>query len=83
MVLVLYGFLPNGKHPWYSDRRQTTIWNYAKPKRSANHPTSKPLDLLAYPVGNSTQENGIVLDTFGGSGSRMGSSSSSIARVRV
>ena len=68
---VLYGFLQNGKHPWYSDRKQTTIWNFAKPKRNANHPTSKPLDLLSYPIGNSTQENGIVLDTFGGSGSTM------------
>lgn len=68
---VLYGFLQNGKHPWYSDRRQTTIWNFAKPKRNANHPTSKPLDLLGYPIGNSTQENAVVLDTFGGSGSTM------------
>ena len=68
---VLYGFLKNGKHSWYSDRKQTTIWNYDKPKRNANHPTSKPLDLLAYPITNSSQENAIVLDTFGGSGSTM------------
>lgn len=68
---VLYGFLQNGKHPWYSDRKQTTIWNFAKPKRNANHPTSKPLDLLGYPIGNSSQENAIVIDTFGGSGSTM------------
>ena len=68
---VLYGFLKNGKHPWYSDRKQTTIWNYDKPKRNKNHPTSKPLDLLAYPICNSSQENAIVLDTFGGSGSTM------------
>ena len=68
---VLYGFLQNGKHPWYSDRKQTTVWNFAKPKRNANHPTSKPLDLLAYPIGNSSQENSIVIDTFGGSGSTM------------
>ncbi len=68
---VLYGFLQNGKHPWFSDRKQTTIWNFKKPKRNENHPTSKPLDLLGYPIGNSTQENAIVLDTFGGSGSTM------------
>lgn len=68
---VLYGFLQNGKHPWYSDRKQTTIWNYDKPKRNANHPTSKPLDLLGYPICNSSQENAIVIDTFGGSGSTM------------
>ena len=68
---VLYGFLQNGKHKWYSDRKQTTIWNFAKPKRNANHPTSKPLDLLSYPIGNSTQENAVVIDTFGGSGSTL------------
>ena len=68
---VLYGFMQNGKHPWYSDQKQTTIWNFAKPKRNANHPTSKPLDLLGYPIGNSTQENAIVIDTFGGSGSTL------------
>ena len=68
---ILYGFLQNGKHPWYSDRKQTTIWNYAKPKRNENHPTSKPLDLLGYPITNSSRENGIVIDTFGGSGSTM------------
>lgn len=68
---ILYGFLQNGKHPWYSDRRQTTIWNYDKPRRNENHPTSKPLDLLGYPIMNSSQENSIVIDTFGGSGSTM------------
>ena len=68
---ILYGFLQNGKHPWYSDRKQTTIWNYDKPKRNENHPTSKPLDLLGYPITNSSQENSIVIDAFGGSGSTM------------
>lgn len=68
---VLYGFMQNGKHNWYSNRKQTTIWNFDKPKRNANHPTSKPLDLLGYPIGNSTQENAVVIDTFGGSGSTL------------
>ena len=68
---VLFGWLNNGKHSWYSDRKQTTIWNFDKPKRNKNHPTSKPLDLLAYPLKNSTQANAIVLDTFGGSGSTL------------
>ncbi len=68
---VLYGFLKNGKHRWFSDRKQTTIWNFKKPKRNENHPTSKPLDLLSYPIQNSSQENAIVIDTFGGSGSTL------------
>lgn len=70
---VLYGFLQNGKHYWSKNagRSQTTIWNFNKPKKNKNHPTSKPLDLLAYPIGNSSQENAIVIDTFGGSGSTL------------
>lgn len=68
---VLFGWKKGGKHSWYSDRSQTTIWNYDKPKRNKNHPTSKPLDLLGYPICNSSQENAIVVDTFGGSGSTL------------
>lgn len=70
---ILYGFLQNGKHYWSKNagRSQTTIWNFDKPKKNSNHPTSKPLDLLAYPIGNSSQENAIVIDTFGGSGSTL------------
>ena len=68
---ILYGFMQNGKHPWYSDRKQTTIWNFDKPKKNSKDPTSKALDLLAYPINNSTQANAIVIDTFGGSGSTL------------
>jgi len=68
---VLYGFLQNGPHRWHGDRKQTTIWNYDKPKKNENHPTSKPLDLIGLPICNSSQENGIILDTFGGSGSTL------------
>lgn len=68
---VLFGWKPGGKHSWYADRKQTTVWNFAKPKKNADHPTSKPLDLLAYPIQNSTQANAIVLDTFAGSGSTL------------
>lgn len=68
---ILYGYLANGKHKWYSDRKQTTVWNFDKQTKCNNHPTSKPIDLLCYPIQNSSQENAIVLDTFGGSGSTL------------
>ncbi|MBT9173147.1 MAG: hypothetical protein DDT21_01537 [Syntrophomonadaceae bacterium] len=68
---VLYAFKNTAKHKWYSDRKQTTIWNFDKPRKNTDHPTSKPLDLLAYPIKNSSQANAIVLDTFGGSGSTL------------
>ena len=67
----LYGWKKSGKHIWYGDRKQSTIWNFDKPSRSEKHPTMKPVPLLAVPMKNSTQTNGVVLDPFGGSGSTL------------
>ncbi len=67
----LYGWKKNGKHQWYSDRKQTTIWEFEKSKKNGEHPTMKPLPLLAYPIQNSSMSNTLVLDPFGGSGSTL------------
>lgn len=67
----LFGWKKNGKHQWYSDRKQTTIWEFDKPKKNGDHPTMKPVPLLAYPIKNSSMSNCIVLDSFGGSGSTL------------
>lgn len=68
---VLFGWKKKGKHLWYSDRKQSTIWEFDKPKKNADHPTMKPVALLAYPIMNSSLTNSIVLDPFGGSGSTL------------
>ena len=68
---VLFGWKKAGKHNWYSDRKQTTIWEFEKPKKNADHPTMKPVPLIAYPILNSSMVNSIVLDPFGGSGSTL------------
>ncbi len=68
---VLYCFKDTAKHKFYGDRKQTTVWEFDKPTKSKLHPTQKPLPLIAYPMQNSCQENGIVLDLFGGSGSTL------------
>ena len=68
---VLFGWKKGGKHRWYTGRSETTVWNYDKPKKNGEHPTMKPIPLLCYPIKNSSQVNGIVLDTFGGSGSTL------------
>lgn len=67
----LYGWKVGGKHQWYSDRKQTTIWEYDRPKASKDHPTMKPIALMAYPIQNSCMSNCIVLDPFLGSGSTL------------
>lgn len=64
----LFGWKKGGRHEWYADRKQTTIWEYDRPKASKDHPTMKPVQLLAYPIRNSSMTNGIVLDPFLGSG---------------
>lgn len=68
---VLYGWKKNGKHQWYSDRKQTTIWEFEKSKKNGEHPTMKPIPLLCYPITNSSMSNTLVLDPFGGSGSTL------------
>ena len=67
----LFGWKLGGKHNWYSDRKQTTIWEYDRPKSSKDHPTMKPVALMAYPIQNSSMSNCIVLDPFLGSGSTL------------
>ena len=65
----LFGWKRGGRHQWYSDRKQTTIWEYDRPRVSKEHPTMKPVALMAYPIQNSSMSNCIVLDPFLGSGS--------------
>jgi DNA modification methylase len=68
---IIYAWKPTGRHRWYADRKQTTVWQFDRPKRSEEHPTMKPVALCAYPIKNSSAPNGIVLDPFGGSGSTL------------
>lgn len=68
---VLYGWKPTGSHRWFSDRKQKTIWNFDRPLRNGEHPTMKPVALIAYPMQNSSQEGEIVVDLFAGSGSTL------------
>lgn len=68
---VLFGWKKKGKHLWYTGRKESTIWEFDKPKKNGDHPTMKPIPLLAYPIMNSSLTNSIVLDPFGGSGSTL------------
>jgi DNA modification methylase len=68
---VLFGWKKKGKHKWYANRKQTTIWEFEKPKKNGSHPTMKPVALVAHPILNSSLTNCIVLDPFGGSGSTL------------
>ena len=64
----LYGWKDGAAHSWYTDRKQTTVLEFKRPSRSEEHPTMKPVELFEYQIGNSCSPNGLVLDTFLGSG---------------
>lgn len=67
----LYGWKDGASHLWASDRKQTTILNFDRPNRNAEHPTMKPVGLFAYQITNNTHEGDRVLDSFGGSGTSL------------
>ena len=67
----LYGWKLGEAHKWYSDRKQSSVWNFDRPFRNELHPTMKPIELIKYPISNSSKAGDIVLDLFGGSGSTL------------
>ena len=67
----LFGWKKKGKHQWYTGRKESTIWEFDKPKKNKEHPTMKPIALVSYPIMNSTMTGCLVLDPFGGSGSTL------------
>lgn len=68
---ILYGWAPGAAHNWYSDRKQSTLFQCKKPSRNGEHPTMKPVELVEYFVGNSSRTGEIILDPFGGGGSTL------------
>jgi DNA modification methylase len=68
---ILYGWKPGAAHHWYADRKQDTVWEINRPKRNAEHPTMKPLALIAKAIQNSSKPGDLIVDLFGGSGSTM------------
>lgn len=66
---ILYGWKPTAGHTFYGDRKQSTVWNFAKPMRNDIHPTMKPVILVANAIKNSSKELDLVVDFFNGSGS--------------
>jgi len=64
----LYGWKGGSGHLWAADRKQTTILEFDRPSRNAEHPTMKPVELFEYQILNNTKGGDQVLDSFAGSG---------------
>lgn len=65
---IMYGW---AKHNWYGGRKQGDVWMFDRPRKSALHPTMKPVALCGKAISNSSKIGQIVLDLFGGSGSTL------------
>jgi site-specific DNA-methyltransferase (adenine-specific) len=68
---ILYGWKDGATHQTPPDRKQDSVWEIDRPKRNAEHPTMKPIELITRAIKNSSNQNEIVLDLFGGSGSTL------------
>jgi DNA modification methylase len=68
---IFYGWKPGAAHTWASDRKQSSTLNFDKPSRNGEHPTMKPVELVEYCIGNSSNRGDVVLEPFGGSGTTL------------
>jgi DNA modification methylase len=68
---IFFGWLPNGAHRYYGGRKQDTVWEIDRPTKSPEHPTMKPVELVARAIENHTRKGEIVLDIFCGSGTTL------------
>lgn len=68
---ILYGWKTGASHYFIDDRSLSTVLEFNKPTKNVEHPTMKPVELVAYLIKNSSKENNTVLDIFGGSGSTL------------
>ena len=72
---IIWGWRKDGKHIWYGDQKQKTVFEFDRIKNSKDdgcgHPSSKPVPLIAYLISQCTQSNGLVLDGFLGSASTL------------
>jgi DNA modification methylase len=68
---ILYGWLENGPHYWNGDRSQDSVFEIDKPHISDLHPTTKPVELVARMIANSSQPGDIIYDPFLGSGTTL------------
>jgi DNA methylase/ParB-like nuclease domain len=76
---ILYGYKPmpeagrlgRGGRGWYGDSRQVSVFEVPRPRAAREHPTTKPPELLARMIRNSTRRGDVVVDPFAGSGSSL------------
>jgi DNA modification methylase len=80
---IFYGWVPGGPHHALDDRTQDSVWEIDRPKRSGEHPTMKPVELVQRALANSTKPGALVCDPFGGSGTTLIAAEATGRRARL
>lgn len=68
---IWYGWKEGSRLCPLEDRKQSDVWDIPRPKKSDEHPTMKPVELVARAIQNSSRQGDIVIDLFGGSGTTL------------
>jgi DNA modification methylase len=68
---IWYGWLEGTRLCPLKDRKQSDLWDIPRPKVSIEHPTMKPVALVAKAILNSSRSGDTALDLFGGSGTTL------------
>ena len=68
---IWYGWKEGTRLCPLEDRKQSDVWDIPRPKKSEEHPTMKPVELVARAIQNSSRKGDVVIDLFGGSGTTL------------
>lgn len=80
---IWYGWKEGSRLCPLEDRKQSDVWDIPRPKKSEEHPTMKPVELVARAITNSSKKGDIVIDLFGGSGTTLIASEQTDRRCRM
>lgn len=68
---IWYGWKNGSRLCPLEDRAQSDVWDFDRPIKSVEHPTMKPVELVAKAIINSSKSGNNILDLFGGSGTTL------------
>jgi DNA modification methylase len=80
---IFYGWAPGGPHFWAGSRKLDSVLEFDRPKRSTEHPTMKPIELVQHCLQNSSKGGWLVVDPFGGSGTTLIAAAKEGRRARL
>jgi DNA modification methylase len=65
-----FGWVNDGKN--FCDKRNlVNVWDFPRPKKSEDHPTMKPIDLIKKPIEDASLRGNKIYDPFLGSGTTL------------